>query len=176
MEMYRREFRKLAFAGTIRITTGLASSKRKTMSGKGADRLSVHLFSKHLQFLNFTDIAEVTAEMGFDGVDLTVRDKGHVEPERAVDDLPKAAEAINVADLKPNMLISGINSFSEGPSIQSLKTAAQLGFKHSRMGSFRPKKGRSMQEILSHGNDALDELEKFNRSQGQHVAYQNHAG
>ena len=145
MEMYRREFGKLAFAGAIGLTTGLASSNRKTMSGKGTDRLSVHLFSKHLQFLNFKDMAEVTAEMGFDGVDLTVRDKGHVEPERAVDDLPKAAEAINVADLKPNMLISGINSFSEGPSIQSLKTAAQLGFKHSRMGSFRPKKGRSMQ-------------------------------
>ena len=51
-----------------------------------------------------------------------------------------------------------------------------MGFKHSRMGSFRPKKGRSRQEILFHGNDALDELEKFNRSQGQHGAYQNHAG
>ncbi|RPF78986.1 MAG: hypothetical protein CBC31_005660 [Verrucomicrobia bacterium TMED71] len=146
------------------------------MSGKGADRLSVHLFSKHLQFLNFTDMAEVTAEMGFDGVDLTARDKGHVEPERAVDDLPKAAEAIKGADLKPNMLVSGITSLSDGTSIQYLKTDDQLGFKYYRMGYFRPKKGQSMQEILFHGNDALDELEKFNRSQGQHGAYQNHAG
>ena len=116
--MYRREFGKLAFAGAIGITTGLGFSNRKTLSGKGADRLSVHLFSKHLQFLNFKDIAEVTAEMGFDGVELTVGDKGHVEPERAVDDLPKAAEAINVADLKPNILVSGITSFSEGYSMQ----------------------------------------------------------
>ena len=120
--MYRREFGKLAFAGAIGITTGLGSSNRKTLSGKGADRLSVHLFFKHLQFLNFKDIAEVTAEMGFDGVELTVGDKGHVEPERAVDDLPKAAEAINVADLKPNILVSGITNFSEGDSIQYLNT------------------------------------------------------
>ena len=105
MEMYRREFGKLAFAGAIGITTGLASSNRKTLSGKGVD-----LFSKHLQFFNFKDMAEVTAEMVFDGVELTARDKGHVEPERAVDDLPKAAEAINVADLKPNVLVSGITS------------------------------------------------------------------
>ena len=176
MKVYRREFGKLAFAGAIGLTTGLASSNGKTMSEKGADRLSVHLFSKHLQFLNYKDMAEVTAEMGFDGVDLTVRVKGHVEPERAVDDLPKAAEAIKGADLKPNMLVSGITSVSDGTSIQSLKTAAQLGFKHYRMGYFRPKKGQSMQEILFQCNDGLDELEKFNRSQGLHGAYQNHAG
>lgn len=176
MEMYRREFGKLAFAGAIGITTGLASSNRKTLSGEGADRLSMHLFSEHLQFLNFKDMAEVTAKMGFDRVDLTARDKGHVQPERAVDDLPKAAEAINEADLKPNMLVSGVTSFSQGNSIQSLKTASQLGFKHYRMGFFRPKKGQSMQKILFHGNDAIDELEKFNLSQGQHGAFQNHAG
>ena len=33
-----------------------------------------------------------------------------------------------------------------------------------------------MQEILFQDNDSLDELEKFNRSQGLHGAYQNHAG
>ncbi len=109
--MYRREFRKLAFAGANRLTTGLASSDRKTMSGKIANQLSVHLFSKHPQFLKYKGMAEVTAEMGFDGVDLTVREKGNVEPERAVDDLPKAAEAIKLAELKSNMLVSGITSF-----------------------------------------------------------------
>ena len=38
--------------------------------------LSVHLFSKHLQFLNYTEMAEAASEMGFDGLDLTVRPKG----------------------------------------------------------------------------------------------------
>ena len=149
MEMYRREFGKLAFEGAIGLTTGLASSNRKTMSGKGTDRLSVHLFSKHLQFLNFKDMAEVTAEMGFDGVDLTVRDKGHVEPERAVDDLPKAAEAIKGADLKPNMFVFGIRSFSDGTSKQTLNTSAQLGLSTIVWGIFGPRKGRTCRKFCS---------------------------
>lgn len=146
------------------------------MSLKENDKLSVHLFSKHLQFLNYREMAEATAEMGFDGVDLTVRPKGHVEPSRAVDDLPKAADAIKAAGLMPNMLVSGITSVSDKDSIQSLKTASRLGFKHYRMGYFRPKKGQSMQEILSQSDAELDELEQFNQSQGLHGAYQNHAG
>jgi L-ribulose-5-phosphate 3-epimerase len=38
-----------------------------------ADRLKINIFSKHLQFLNYYDLAEAAAEMGFDGIDLTVR-------------------------------------------------------------------------------------------------------
>ena len=52
--------------------------------------LNVFLFSKHLQFLDYNSMSEVTAEMGFNGLDLTVRPKGHVLPERVADDLPKA--------------------------------------------------------------------------------------
>jgi L-ribulose-5-phosphate 3-epimerase len=36
------------------------------------DRLKINIFSKHLQFLNYHDMAEAVAEMGFDGIDLTV--------------------------------------------------------------------------------------------------------
>src|SRR2546423_1681783 len=51
-------------------------------------RLKIHIFSKHLQFLNYNDLAEAAVEMGFDGIDLTVRPKGHVLPERVETDLP----------------------------------------------------------------------------------------
>ena len=44
--------------------------------------LKIHIFSKHLQFLIYKDMAEAAAEMGFDGIDLTVRPNGHVLPER----------------------------------------------------------------------------------------------
>ena len=56
--------------------------------------LKIYIFSKHLQFLNYQDMAEAAAEMGFDGIDLTVRPKGHVLPERVETDLPKAVEAM----------------------------------------------------------------------------------
>ena len=51
--------------------------------------LKINIFSKHLQFLGYTDMAEAAAEMGFDGVDVSVRPNGHVLPEKVETDLPR---------------------------------------------------------------------------------------
>ncbi|MBT5903398.1 MAG: sugar phosphate isomerase/epimerase, partial [Opitutaceae bacterium] len=69
----------------------------KTLSAAlhgGDHRRSVHIFSKHLQFLDYEAMAKQAAVLGFDGVDLTVRPKGHVEPADATRDLPRAAKAL----------------------------------------------------------------------------------
>jgi hypothetical protein len=55
------------------------------------------VFSKCLQWLDYPGMAGITAEAGFDGVDLTVRAGGHVLPERVEEDLPKAVEAAEPA-------------------------------------------------------------------------------
>ncbi|MGB4958710.1 MAG: twin-arginine translocation signal domain-containing protein, partial [Saprospiraceae bacterium] len=54
------------------------------------ERQNIHIFSKHLHFLDYYEAGTVAAELGFDGVDLTVRPKGHVLPENVKTDLPKA--------------------------------------------------------------------------------------
>ena len=171
MQLDRREFGKLAALGIA----GLAVGSSRAATGS-SDRLNVNLFSKHLQFLDYQDMAEATAEMGFDGVDLTVRPGGHVLPERAEEDLPKAADAIKRAGMAPRMLVSRITSTDDKDGIQSLKTAAKLGFTHYRMGYFRPVKGNSLSQNLEFCQKELDGLEAFNREQGLHGAYQNHAG
>src|SRR5690606_1751536 len=56
--------------------------------------LEVHIFSKSLHFLDHQRMAESAAKVGFDGVDLTVRPGGHVDPEKVSTDLPKAVEQI----------------------------------------------------------------------------------
>ena len=132
--MNRRDFSKtMAVAGA-----GLAAgSINPGLLGKPAgsgDRLEVHLFSKHLQFLNYKDSADAVAEMGFDGLDLAVRPKGHVLPENATEDLPKAVEAIKAAGLKTAMFVSRITSAEDAVGIKSLEVAAKLGFKHYRFG------------------------------------------
>ena len=171
MQFNRREFGKLAALGIAGLAVN--SSRAET---DNSDRLNVNLFSKHLQFLDYQDMADATAEMGFDGVDLTVRPGGHVLPERAEDDLPKAVEAIKRVGMSPKMLVSRLTSVDDKDGIQSLKTAAKLGFTHYRTGYFRPRKGNSLLENLEFCQKELDELEAFNREQGLHGAYQNHAG
>ena len=173
MQLDRREFGRLAALGTAGLAFGSGSGRAAT---DNSDRLNVNLFSKHLQFLDYQDMADATVEMGFDGVDLTVRPGGHVMPERAENDLPKAVEAMRRAGMSPKMLVSRVTSMDDKDGIQSLKIAAKLGFTHYRMGYFRPIKGNSLLENMEFCQDELDGLEAFNREQGLHGAYQNHAG
>lgn len=46
----------------------------------------VCIFSKHLAQLDWAALGAKAREMGFDGIDLTVRPKGHVLPERVAED------------------------------------------------------------------------------------------
>ena len=52
------------------------------------------MFSKHLPFLGYRQLAQALKQIGFRGVDLTVRPAGHVLPARVARDLPRAVEAI----------------------------------------------------------------------------------
>src|SRR5213075_1387893 len=66
----------------------LLSSVRAAEDKPAASKLKVAIFSKHLQFLKGDALAAGAAEIGFDGIDITVRKGGHVAPERVAQDLP----------------------------------------------------------------------------------------
>lgn len=87
---------------------------------------TVCLFSKHLPEMNWRKLAEATSHTGFGGVDLTVRPGGHVLPERAPEDLPKAVAAIRDAGLAVPMITTELTS-SSGPAAERiLRTAGEL--------------------------------------------------
>src|SRR6202453_5533944 len=54
------------------------------------DGLKICIFSKHLQWASVNDAAAIARDIGFDGVDLTVRAGGHVLPDRVELALPAA--------------------------------------------------------------------------------------
>ena len=172
--MNRRDFGKLAVTGALGLASGALANRASAASNN--DRLPVFLFSKHLQFLNYPDMAEVTAEHGFEGLDLTVRPTGHVEPERAQDDLPRAAEAMKSNGLKLDMLVSRVTNVDDTVGIQSLKTASALGFKSYRMGYYKPDASGTLRENLTRIRSQMTDLSVFNKRYGLHGAYQNHAG
>ena len=92
------------------------------------------VFSKHLHFLGWPEMAAAAKEIGFDGIDLTVRKGGHVLPERVAEDLPKAKEAIDRAGLQLTMITSDVVDVSSPHAVPVLRTAAKLGVKHYRWG------------------------------------------
>src|SRR5262245_29907172 len=93
------------------VRAGVASGAG-TPAAAGAGPLSYCFFSKHLPDLNWTDLAAATIDMGFDGIDLTVRAKGHVPPERVAEDLPRALDAIRAKGTTVAMITTELTSAS----------------------------------------------------------------
>lgn len=121
-------------------------------------------------------MAALVKEMGFDGIDLTVRANGHVLPERVADDLPKAVAAAEKAGIKVYMLTTGINSASDAHTEAILKTASSLGIRYYRTDWFYYNPNRSIQDNLAAFKKRFESLEILNRKYNIHGAYQNHAG
>jgi sugar phosphate isomerase/epimerase len=139
-------------------------------------RLKIHIFSKHLQFLNYEDMAAAAAEMGFDGVDLTVRPDGHVLPERVESDLPKAAEAIRKVGLAPLMMVTAVQDADNSTDKKVLETAVKLGIQYYRMNWYSYPEGKTIPESLQNFQQQIKELSYLNKELGLTGCYQNHAG
>jgi len=143
---------------------------------KMATPLKIHLFSKHLQFLNYGEMSEAAAEMGFDGVDLTVRPNGHVLPGRVEEDLPKAVEAMRKMGLTPLMIVTAVQDAANLTDRKILEVAAKLGIHYYRMNWFNYPDGKSIPESIPDFQEKMKDLSLLNKKLGLTGCYQNHAG
>ena len=135
----------------------------------------IYIFSKHLEFLDYAAAARAAKEIGFDGVELTVRPGGHVLPENVERDLPKAVEAVNKEGLKTELIVTSITEVNSLSSTV-LTTAANLGVKAYRLGYYRYPNELPIPDGLAIGKDKFQKLAKLNESLGLLGHYQNHAG
>ena len=138
--------------------------------------MKICIFSKCMHWLNYEDMAAMAAEIGFDGIDLTVRPGGHVLPERVTQDLPKAVAAIEKAGLKVYMITTNIKSADETYTADILKTAAGLGIKYYRTAWYDYDQSIDIPTNLELIKKRLAGLLALNKQYNMHGAYQNHAG
>jgi len=173
MNVSRREL----LAGTA---AGLATMPLVGIAGQslGPNRKKFPLciFSKYLQWLDYDEMAKTVAELGFDGVDLTVRRNGHVLPERVEEDLPRAAEAISAAGITPLMIVTDINDPDDPNTEKILKTASALGIRYYRLGKYVYSKEGDIVPTLEQAKPKLKALAAMNKHYNIHGDYQNHAG
>lgn len=154
----------------------LAQNGAYKMSEANNDPLEVHIFSKHLQFLDFKAAAEVAAEIGFSGIDLTVRPKGHIEPAEAEYKLPRAIEEISENGSSCTLITTAIESASNPLDKKLLQTASVQGIKLYRTNWFRYMDDISMIESLLYYQNQIKDLSILNKKLALVGAYQNHAG
>lgn len=131
----RREFlSRVAGAGATASFSSLWSGENSPRGPAG--RVPIVYFSKHLQWLNWEQMAETAAELGFDGLDVTVREGGHVEPARVQEDLPKVAKIVRKAGLEIPMITAGIVDVNSPDAEAIIRTASEVGIPRYRWGWF----------------------------------------
>ncbi|HYK87394.1 MAG TPA: sugar phosphate isomerase/epimerase family protein [Acidobacteriota bacterium] len=170
--MKRRDFilsagQAVALAGLSHIG-GASESK--------SEPLKVCVFSKHLQFLDWSGLAQTALEIGFDGIDLTVRDGGHVLPERVEQDLPRAAEIIRKAGLSLPMVTTGIVDADSPYAEAVVRTAGKLAIPRYRWGGFRYADSAPIPEQLVEMRKRAARLADLNRKYGVCAMYHTHSG
>ncbi|WP_211316261.1 sugar phosphate isomerase/epimerase family protein [Flavobacterium faecale] len=137
------------------------------------DSLDVSIFSKHLQFLDYKATGEMAAEMGFSGVDLTVRPGGHVLPERVRTDLPLAIAAIKKSGIHCNLITTAIESVNNPLDMEVLKCASEAKVQVYRTNWYKYKDGMSMQDSLLFYQEEVRKLGQINKELGLIGSYQN---
>ena len=112
------------------------------------EKLRVCVFSKHFQWTDVPHAAALAASIGFDGLDLTVRSGGHVEPEGVERTLPRAVDAVRKAGIEVTMITTGITA-PDRVANAILESAGGLGIRHYRFGGLRYAAGAPVPEQLA---------------------------
>ena len=160
------------FIGTI--VTVPASQVLATPSPAGF-RGPICLFSKHLPMLDGRNLGRTVKGLGFDGVDLTVRPKGHVEPARVAQDLPVFVEAIRAEGAVVPMITTDLHSDTEPAADPTLETAARLGIPFFKCGYFYYKFADVRRELDAAGRQ-LRSLANLAARSGMKLGFHNHTG
>lgn len=116
-----------------------AKAGAQSTSASVARPLKIDIFSRHLQWLRKADeVADAVNEMGFDGLDITVRPyPGHVDPDRVAQDLPPFVNTIRKHGILVREITCPITDADSPNAEQILQTASSLGITHYWWGTFR---------------------------------------
>lgn len=154
-----------------------AATLASAVTGTPAEALpKVCIFSKHLQWLSIGDAAALAADTGFDGIDITVREGGHVEPARAAQELPRAVNAIRKAGLAVPMITTGIVDARSKYAEDVLRAARDSGIHDYRWGGLTLDARRSLMDQIEQYRPAVRALAALNERYGACAMYHTHSG
>jgi sugar phosphate isomerase/epimerase len=172
--MNRRHFLQQAALVTAASSLGQSAAQAAV---KHSLPNEICFFTKHLQGLEFDQIADIAAAMGVNGVESPIRPKGHIEPEQVEDLLPAYVEALNKNGLNLTILTSGINEVSaEQHTEKVLRTAAALGVKRFRMWYYKYDLSQPIWPQLQEVRPRIKDLVQLCDEIGIQPLFQNHSG
>ena len=168
--MHRRSFLTAAAAGPAAV----ALPRPAFGDAPPAARPPVGVFTKSFQDWPIGKVCEKFAELGVDGLDLTVRPGGHVEPENAAAELPAAVEAAEANGLKILFLTTAITDAAPAAG-RLLGAAADAGVPAVKLGYFRTGEAPLADQIAA-VKRTLGEIAKLAATRGVVPCVHTHSG
>ena len=138
-------------------------------------RGTVCFFSKHLPRMDGQALGRTMKTLGFGGVDLTVRPKGHIEPAKVAVDLPPFVAAVRKEGIAVPMITTDLHSDSEPAARPTLETAARLEIPFFKPGYYYYKFADVKKERDDAGRQ-LRGLADLSARSGIRMGYHNHSG
>ncbi len=167
----RREF----LSTTVLAVSALALDARPAAAAE-TKRFPIIGFTKPFQKLSYEETAEVVAQIGWEGIELPLRAKGQIEPERVEEELPKLHDALKKRGLHIGLVTTDIVNPSTPHAEKVLRTAKALGVTRYRLGFNRYKPDASPIAQLNELKPGLRDLAALNKAIGIQGGIQNHSG
>jgi L-ribulose-5-phosphate 3-epimerase len=167
----RRFIETVAAAGTV-----AAFSPRDLVAAEDHGfRGTLCFFSKHLPRHDARGLARALKPLGFAGVDLTVRPKGHIDPSRVAQDLPPFVAAIREEGLAVPMITTDLKSDADPAARPTFETAASLRIPYLKPGYYNYAFVDVRKERETAGGQ-LRSLAAIAARTGVQIGFHNHAG
>ncbi len=137
--------------------------------------MPISLFSKPMQFMPIPEMAAALKEIGYDGVDLTIRTDGHISPANVESELPLAVNQIREAGLEVFTVVTEIMKADEKAE-RVIKAISDIGIRQYRLGFIPLKGGAAILSELDQLKGTIRDLATLNKKYRVQGVIQNHSG
>ena len=138
--------------------------------------MDICVFSKHFRTMEADALGRCMKELGVDGVDLTVRAGGHVEPEHVADALPAFQSALADSGIKVGLLTTAITGADEPHAVDVIEAAGRCGVGYIKLGYWPYKGFGHYRERAAEVKAKLADLAPVLKANGVQAGFHTHSG
>ncbi len=171
--MNRREFLKHATVVSVATAVGAPLLRAQNAAQAGEP---IAIFEKVFEALDYRELADAVAKTGADGIEATIRPRGHIEPAAAAEEVPKMQAALREHGRRILIAATEIGRADEPATEPLLRILKAQGITHYRMAHYQfDLKAPMLKQVRNFAAQARD-LAALNREIGIQGLYQNHSG
>lgn len=141
-------------------------------------KIKIDAYSRQLQWLRSAeDVAKAVIEMGYDGIDVTVRAyPGHVDPAKVETDLPAFVKVVRDHGLRVDAITTNIADADSPYAEPILKAASALDIHHYWWGTYRYDQAKPVNAQLDALKPRVEKLAALNARYGMKAMYHTYSG